>query len=72
MFLYSVIQSFKNAYQVLFKEKRLGVDVLDALVVLACLLKVGYFLSSRGLFYDIWTRDWYFSASVVFRFIIDP
>lgn len=36
VFLYSVIPSFKNAYQVLFKEKRLGVDVLDALVVLAC------------------------------------
>jgi heavy metal translocating P-type ATPase len=36
VFLYSVIPSFKNAYQVLFKEKRLGVDVLDALVVLTC------------------------------------
>ncbi|WP_244395898.1 heavy metal translocating P-type ATPase [Beijerinckia indica] len=37
VFLYSVIPSFKNAYHVLFKEKRLGVDVLDAIVVLVCL-----------------------------------
>ncbi len=37
VFLYSVIPSFKGAYHVLFKEKRLGVDVLDALVVTACL-----------------------------------
>jgi heavy metal translocating P-type ATPase len=37
LFFYSTIPSFKNAYAVLFKEKRLGVDVLDAIVVLACL-----------------------------------
>jgi len=37
VFLYSVIPSFKNAYQVVVKERRLGVDVLDALVVLTCL-----------------------------------
>ncbi|HEY0293405.1 MAG TPA: heavy metal translocating P-type ATPase [Hansschlegelia sp.] len=37
VFLYSVIPSFKSAYEVLFKEKRLGVDVLDAIVVAACL-----------------------------------
>jgi heavy metal translocating P-type ATPase len=37
VFLYSVIPSFKNAYRVVFKEKRLGVDVLDAIVVLSCL-----------------------------------
>src|SRR4029077_17563251 len=37
LFLYSVIPSFKNAYQVVVKERRLGVDVLDALVVLTCL-----------------------------------
>ena len=37
MFLYSVIPSFKSAYQVVVKEKRLGVDVLDAIVVLTCL-----------------------------------
>ncbi|MGE5389287.1 MAG: HMA2 domain-containing protein, partial [Hyphomicrobiales bacterium] len=37
VFLYSVIPSFKGAYQVAFKEKRLGVDVLDAIVVAACL-----------------------------------
>lgn len=37
VFFYSVIPSFKNAYNVVFKERRLGVDVLDALVVLVCL-----------------------------------
>lgn len=37
VFMYSVIPSFKGAYHVLFKENRLGVDVLDALVVAACL-----------------------------------
>lgn len=37
VFLYSVIPSFKNAYNVLAKEKRMGVDVLDAIVVLTCL-----------------------------------
>jgi Cu2+-exporting ATPase len=37
VFFYSVLPSFKNAYNVVFKEKRLGVDVLDAIVVLVCL-----------------------------------
>jgi Cu2+-exporting ATPase len=37
LFLYSVIPSFKGAYDLLVKEKRLGVDVLDAIVVAACL-----------------------------------
>jgi len=36
-FAYTTIPSFKNAYDLLFKEKRLGVDVLDAIVVLVCL-----------------------------------
>jgi heavy metal translocating P-type ATPase len=36
LFLYSVIPSFKNAYDVVVKQKRLGVDVLDAIVVLTC------------------------------------
>ena len=37
LFLYSVIPSFKGAYQILVKERKLGVDVLDAIVVAACL-----------------------------------
>ena len=37
VFLYSVIPSFKSAHKVLFKEKRLGVDVLDSIVVITCL-----------------------------------
>ncbi len=37
VFVATVIPSFESAYQVLFKEKRLGVDVLDAIVVLVCL-----------------------------------
>jgi Cu2+-exporting ATPase len=36
LFLYSVIPSFKNAYDVVVKQRRLGVDVLDAIVVLTC------------------------------------
>lgn len=38
VFLYSTIPSFKSAYEVVVEEKRLGVDVLDALVVLTCLV----------------------------------
>jgi heavy metal translocating P-type ATPase len=37
VFIYSVIPSFKGAYDLVFKEKRLGVDLLDAIVVAACL-----------------------------------
>ncbi len=37
VFLYSVVPSFKSAHNVLFKEKRLGVDVLDSIVVITCL-----------------------------------
>jgi heavy metal translocating P-type ATPase len=37
LFAYTTIPSFQGAYDVLFKEKRLGVDVLDAIVVLGCL-----------------------------------
>jgi heavy metal translocating P-type ATPase len=37
VFFCSVIPSFKNAYNVVVNERRLGVDVLDAIVVLVCL-----------------------------------
>jgi heavy metal translocating P-type ATPase len=37
LFAYTSIPSFKNAWRVLTKERRLGVDVLDSIVVLACL-----------------------------------
>ncbi len=37
LFVYSVVPSFQSAHQVLFKEKRLGVDVLDSIVVMVCL-----------------------------------
>jgi len=37
LFIYSVIPSFKGAYDLIVKEKRLGVDLLDAIVVTACL-----------------------------------
>jgi len=37
LFIYSTIPSFKNAWHVVFKEKRVGVDVLDAIVVTTCL-----------------------------------
>ncbi len=38
VFLYSLAPSFRNAYQVLFKERRVGVDLLDSIVVLTCLM----------------------------------
>lgn len=37
LFLYTSVRTFKEAYQVLFQERRLGVDVLDAIVVMSCL-----------------------------------
>lgn len=37
LFAYTALPSFKGAYRVVTKERRLGVDVLDAIVVLACL-----------------------------------
>jgi len=36
LFLYTSIPTFKGARDVLLKEKRLGVDVLDAVVVVGC------------------------------------
>ncbi|QEH33166.1 Copper-exporting P-type ATPase A [Aquisphaera giovannonii] len=37
LFAYTSIPTFKEARQVLFEEKRLGVDVLDSIVVIGCL-----------------------------------
>jgi heavy metal translocating P-type ATPase len=37
LLLYTALPIFKRAWRVLTKERRLGVDVLDAIVVLACL-----------------------------------
>ena len=37
LFLYTSIPTFQNAREVLFDERRLGVDVLDAIVVVGCL-----------------------------------
>ena len=37
LFAYTSIPTFKNAREVLFDEKRLGVDVLDAIVVVGCM-----------------------------------
>ena len=37
LFAYTSIPTFKGAREVLFEEKRLGVDVLDAVVVIGCL-----------------------------------
>ncbi|MCY2965894.1 MAG: HAD-IC family P-type ATPase, partial [Planctomycetota bacterium] len=34
---YNSVHTFKEAHEVLFKERRLGVDVLDSIVVVACL-----------------------------------
>ena len=37
VFAYTSIPTFREAREVLFKERRLGVDVLDAIVVVGCL-----------------------------------
>jgi len=37
LFVYTAIPCFKGAYEVVVKERRLGVDVLDSVVVLGCL-----------------------------------
>jgi Cu2+-exporting ATPase len=37
LFAYTSIPTFREAYKVLFHEKRLGVDVLDSIVVIGCL-----------------------------------
>lgn len=37
LFAYTSITTFQQAYEVLFHERRLGVDVLDAIVVTGCL-----------------------------------
>jgi heavy metal translocating P-type ATPase len=37
LFVYTSIPTFRSAREVLFEEKRLGVDVLDAIVVIGCL-----------------------------------
>lgn len=46
LFAYTAIPSFKGAYEVLFQEKRLGVDVLDSIVVVACLSTGAVFAGS--------------------------
>jgi Cu2+-exporting ATPase len=43
LFAYTTIPSFRGAYNVLSKELRLGVDVLDAIVVLGCLASLQVF-----------------------------
>jgi heavy metal translocating P-type ATPase len=43
LFAYTAIPSFRGAYQVLFKERRLGVDVLDSIVVMGCLATLQVF-----------------------------
>jgi heavy metal translocating P-type ATPase len=43
LFVYTAIPSFRGAYEVLFKERRLGVDVLDSIVVMGCLATLHVF-----------------------------
>jgi heavy metal translocating P-type ATPase len=43
LFAYTAVPSFRGAYQVLFKERRLGVDVLDSIVVMGCLATLHIF-----------------------------
>ena len=43
LFAYTTIPSFRGAYRVLSEERRLGVDVLDSVVVLGCLASLHVF-----------------------------
>jgi Cu2+-exporting ATPase len=43
LFVYTAIPSFRGAYNVLFKERRLGVDLLDSIVVMGCLATLQVF-----------------------------
>ena len=43
LFAYTAIPSFRGAYEVLVKERRLGVDVLDSIVVMGCLATLQVF-----------------------------
>ena len=43
LFAYTSIPSFRRAFNVLTKERRLGVDVLDSIVVLGCLAALQVF-----------------------------
>jgi heavy metal translocating P-type ATPase len=43
LFAYTAIPSFRGAYEVLFRERRLGVDVLDSIVVIGCLATLHVF-----------------------------
>jgi Cu2+-exporting ATPase len=42
-FAYTAIPSFRGAYRVLAKERRLGVDVLDSVVIMGCLATLQIF-----------------------------
>jgi len=43
LFAYTAIPCFQGAWDVLFKERRLGIDVLDSIVVLGCLATLQVF-----------------------------
>jgi len=46
LFVYTAIPSFQGAHHVVFKERRLGVDVLDSIVVAGCLATGAIFAGS--------------------------
>ncbi|MSR60759.1 MAG: heavy metal translocating P-type ATPase [Planctomycetaceae bacterium] len=46
LFIYTAVPSFKGAYEVVVKERRLGVDVLDSIVVAGCLATGAVFAGS--------------------------
>lgn len=52
IFFLSVLPTFKNAYDVVTKERRLGVDLLDAIVVMAC-LATGQILAGTVLAFSL-------------------
>jgi Cu2+-exporting ATPase len=43
LFAYTAVPSFRRAYEVVFKERRLGVDFLDSVVIMGCLATLQLF-----------------------------
>ena len=43
LFLYTTLPTFRGAYDVLLRQRRAGVDFLDAVVVLGCLATLQLF-----------------------------
>lgn len=53
---YNSIPHFKDAYQTIFKEKRLGIGALDSVIVVACVGTGYYFAAATSNFFFYFSR----------------